>query len=276
MRMKQVVNKKRNSLSLSLVTLLVLVGCSNKPLAAQPSTGWDTLVYFFANAIKLLSLGGSIGVGIVLFTIVIRLVLLPIFNLQIKSGQKMQDIQPEIKALQKKYPDKDIETRTKLAEKIKKLYKEKGVNHYISFVPLLIQMPVMIALYQALTRVPFLKTGSFLWIELSKPDGYLILPILAAVFTYVSSWLTNKAAKEANIAMSLMTYLMPVFVFFMSFKLASGVVLYWSTSYAFQVIQILVFNNPFKIINERLRVEREEKERQSKIRRAKKKALKKR
>lgn len=63
-------------------------------------------------------------------------------------------------------------------------------------------------------------------------------------------------------------------VFFFSFGLASGIVLYWSVSNAFQVLQILVFNNPFKIIEERLNAERLEKEREAKIRRAKKKANK--
>ena len=132
----------------------------------------------------------------------------------------------------------------------------------------------MYALFQALSRVAFLKTGSFLWLELSQPDPYFILPVLAALFTFLSTWLTNKAAKEKNIAMVIMTYVMPVMIFFMGFSLASGVVLYWTISNAFQVFQILLLNNPFKIIAERLRVEEEEKERQARIRRAKKRAQK--
>lgn len=266
--------RKIKAVGLGGLSLALLSACSTQQITKQPTTGWDSMVYFFANAIKFLSFGASIGLGIVLFTLIIRLILLPLFNLQIKSGQKMQDIQPELKALQTKYAGKDIETRTKLAEESQKLYKENGVNPYMSLLPLLIQMPVMIALYQALVRVPFLKTGTFLWIELAKPDPFFILPILAAVFTYLSSWLTNKAAKESNIAMTMMTYVMPVLIFFMSFGLASGVVLYWSVSYAFQVVQILLFNNPFKLIEERLQVELAEKERQAKIRRAKKKANK--
>ena len=73
-------------------------------------------------------------------------------------------------------------------------------------------------------------------------------------------------------AMTVMTYVMPVLIFFMSFRLASGVVLYWSVSYAFQVFQILLLNNPFKIIAKRLEEEQAERERAARIRRAKKKA----
>lgn len=266
--------KKIKMLSLGGLVLVLLSACSTQKIIGQPTSGWDKIVYFFANAIKFLSFESSIGIGIILFTFLIRLVLLPLFNFQIKSSQKMQDIQPELKALQVKYPGKNIETRTKLAEESQKLYKKYGVNPYMSLLPLLLQMPVMIALYQALVRVPFLKEGTFLWVELAKPDPYFILPILAALFTFLSSWLTNKAAKESNMTMAIMTYVMPAFIFFFSFGLASGIVLYWSVSNAFQVLQILVFNNPFKIIEERLNAERLEKEREAKIRRAKKKANK--
>ena len=256
--------------------LLLLSACSRSEVSASSGNGWDQLVYFFAKAIEWLSFGGSVGLGIVLFTIVIRALLMPLYNMQIKSGQKMQDLQPELKALQAQYPGKDSGSRMKLAEESQALYKKYGVNPYASFIPLAIQMPVMIALYQALTRVAFLRTGRFLWVELSQPDPYFILAVLAAVFTFLSSWLTNKAAKEKNFAMTIMTYLLPALIFFMGFRLASGVVLYWTVSNAFQVVQILLLNNPFKIIAERQRVEREAKERQARIRRAKKKAKKQR
>ena len=158
----------------------------------------------------------------------------------------------------------------------KALYKEYGVNPYATMLPLVVQLPILMALYQALTRVAFLKTGTFLWIELSQPDPYYILPVLAALFTFLSTWLTNKAAREKNFAITLMTYVMPIIIFFFGFRLASGVVLYWTVSNAFQVFQILLLNNPFKIIAEREAKERAEKEHAAKIRRAKKKAQKRR
>ncbi|MGC4388422.1 YidC/Oxa1 family membrane protein insertase, partial [Streptococcus suis] len=78
---------------------------------------------------------------------------------------------------------------------------------------LLIQLPILWALYQALTRVAFLREGTFLWLDLAKPDPYFILPLLAALFTFLSTWLTNKAAPEKNPMMSVMTYGFPIMIF---------------------------------------------------------------
>ena len=130
------------------------------------------------------------------------------------------------------------------------------------------------ALYGALTRVPESREGTFLWVDLGQKDPYFILPILAAAFTFLSTWLTNKAAKDRSAMLLVMNIMLPIFIFWFGTQISSGVALYWAVSNAFQVVQILVFNNPFKIIEERNRLEAEEKERKAKIRRAKKKAHK--
>lgn len=275
-RKVQIVKKKIKLTGLSAIALLLLAACGQGEVTASSTNGWDQIVYFFAKSIQWLSIDGRIGIGIVLFTLIIRILMMPLYNMQIKSGQKMQDLQPELKALQAKYPGKDTESRLKMTEGSQALYKKYGVNPYASLIPLIVQLPILTALFQALSHVEFLKTGSFLWVELSQPDTYYILPILAAIFTFLSSWLTNKAAREPNMIMVVMTYILPVMIFFMGFRLASGVVLYWTVSNAFQVIQILLLNNPFKIIAKRLEEEVEERERQSKIRRAKKKSQRKR
>lgn len=80
--------RKIKALGLGGLSLALLSACSTQQITKQPTTGWDSMVYFFANAIKFLSFGASIGLGIVLFTLIIRLILLPLFNMQIKSGQK--------------------------------------------------------------------------------------------------------------------------------------------------------------------------------------------
>ncbi|WP_159796724.1 YidC/Oxa1 family membrane protein insertase [Streptococcus halichoeri] len=268
--------KKTFKLASLLPLSLLLVACSNGEVSAHSTNGWDQLVYFFAQAIEWLSFNHSIGIGIILFTIIIRIILMPLFNIQMKSSQKMQDLQPELKALQKKYPGKDADSRMALTEESQALYKKYGVNPYTSLFPLLIQMPVMFALFQALSRVPSLKTGTFLWVELSHHDHWYILPILAAAFTFLSTWLTNLAAKEKNTSMTIMTYVMPLMIFFMGFRLASGVVLYWVVSNAFQVLQVLLLNNPFTIIAERQRLLEEEKARRKRELRARKKAASKR
>lgn len=269
-------NKKLKVSGLLMAGLVLLSACSRSgqsmsPITADSTGFWAKLVYFFAQAINGLSFG-NIGVGIILFTLVVRTALLPLYNMQIKSSRKMQDLQPKLRELQKQYPGKDTDSRLALTEATNVLYKEEGVNPYSSLWPLLVQLPVMIALYQALLRVDFLKEGSFLWFKLAEPDKLFILPILAAVFTFLSTWLTNKGAREKNVAMTIMSLVAPVMILMVSITLASGVSLYWTVSNAYQVVQTLIFNNPFKLIAEREQLAQAEKEKAARIRRAKKKA----
>ncbi|MCU9533393.1 YidC/Oxa1 family membrane protein insertase [Streptococcus sp. CSL10205-OR2] len=268
--------KQKIKLSLlALVSLVVLTACGTSEIAANSDGLWDKFVYFFAEMIRALSFNDRIGIGIVLFTLVIRTILLPVYNMQMKSSQKMQEIQPKLKELQKQYPGKDTDSRMLLAEATQQLYKENNVNPYSSLLPLFIQMPVLLALYQALSRVAFLKTGTFLWLEIANPDPYFVLPVLAAIFTFLSTWLSNKGIREKNGVLTAMMYVMPIMILVIGINMASGVALYWTISNAYQVFQTLIFNNPFKKIAEYERIEREEKEKQAKIRRAKKKAQRK-
>ncbi len=268
-------NKKLKVSGLFLFGGLVLSACGRAqamtPITAESTGFWAKLVYLFAQAIDGLSFG-NVGIGIVLFTLLIRTILLPLYNMQIKSSRKMQDLQPKLRELQKQYPNKDTESRLALTEATNALYKKEGVNPYTSMWPILIQLPVMIALYQALLRVDFLKEGSFLWFKLAQPDPFFILPILAAGFTFLSTWLTNKGAREKNIALTLMSVVAPLMILMVSFNIASGVSLYWTVSNAYQVVQTLIFNNPFKLIAEREQLAQAEKEKEARIRRAKKKA----
>ena len=266
------VKKKLNISVLGAGALLLLSACGRSDVTSHSTGLWERLILMFGKAIKGLSFGGSIGLGIIIFTILIRAVMIPLYNRQIKSSRELQELQPELRRLQSEYPGR--ENREALAYAQQDLYKEHGVNPYASFVPLLIQFPILMALYGALTRVPELREGTFLWVDLGQKDPYFILPILAAAFTFLSTWLTNKAAKDRSAMLLVMNIMLPIFIFWFGTQISSGVALYWAVSNAFQVVQILAFNNPFKIIEERNRLEAEEKERKAKIRRAKKKAHK--
>ena len=267
--------KKAKWVGLLATSLFVLTACGTGPVTSQSSGAWDQLIYWFASVIQFLSINGQIGIGIILFTILIRTLLLPLFQIQINSSRKMQELQPKLKALQAEYPGTDMESRQQLYEATQALYKENGVSMRSSMIPLLIQMPILLALFQALTRVEVLKVGHFLWLNLGEPDPIFVLPVLAAGFTFLSTWLTNKSAIEKNMAMTVMTFAMPVMIFLFALPAASGVALYWTVSNAYQVVQTLVFNNPFKIIAERQAKIDLEKELQSKKRKAQKKAKKK-
>lgn len=246
--------------------LVVLTGCGTSQITEHSTGIWDRyIVYNFARCISFLSFGGNHAVGIILFTILIRIILLPLMHYQTKQMRRTQEVQPKLKELQQKYSSRDPETQRRLQEETQRLYAEYNVNPMAGCLPLLIQMPILMALWQAMSRVESLTNGQFLWMDLSKPDPYFILPILAAIFTFISSKLTSMTQIESNMSMNMMNYIMPVMIFFMGMNLASGLSLYWVVSNAFQVGQTLLINNPYKIRREREEKLRQERHLQSKL-----------
>lgn len=282
--MKDILSKKstkRLLAALALVTVfaLVLSGCATQttqkptPISHNSSNWWDAwVVYYLSQFVLWIAkvCGGSYGWAIIIFTVIIRVILLPLNAVQINSTRKMQEIQPELKALQEKYSSKDLETRNKLNEETQKLYKEAGVNPYAGCLPMVIQLPVMWALYQAIWRTPEMQNGKFLWMDLGKPDPYYILPILATVFTFLSSYIaTLSVPKSSQTTMTkMMSYVMAIMVGIWAIAFQSAISLYWVISNLFQVGQTLVLQNPFKYRKEQESKEEAERERQRKMRRA--------
>ena len=162
---------------------------------------------------------------------------------QMKSMWKTQEIQPKLMALQKKYPGKDPESMQKLSEEQQKLYAEAGINPMAGCLPMLIQMPILIALYQAIWRSPILKNGDFLWMHLGEKDPYYIMPILAAIFTFLTSKLSMMGQPEGtnNMMNNMMLYFMPIMTGFIAFNLPSALSIYWVVTNAFSVGQTCYF-----------------------------------
>ncbi|WP_035054871.1 YidC/Oxa1 family membrane protein insertase [Carnobacterium pleistocenium] len=266
--------RKRLLLLLGTVFLaVVLVGCGTSPITEQSTGIWDKYIVFnFSRIIIWLAdlFGGSFGIGIIIFTLIIRLVLLPVMHHQTKSTQKMSEMQPQLKKLQEKYATKDPDTQNKLKEETSKLYAEAGVNPVAGCLPLIIQMPVLIAMYQAISRTEALKTGDFLWMNLGAPDPYFILAVLAAILTYATTKLSTMSQLESNPTTTAMMYMMPALILFMGITLPSALSLYWVVGNAFSVGQTLLLNNPFKIKKAREEKNKAERDRQ----RALEKALK--
>ncbi|MFZ2332925.1 MAG: membrane protein insertase YidC [Lactobacillus delbrueckii] len=282
--MKDILSKKstkRLLAALVLVTVfaLVLSGCATQttqkptPISHNSSNWWDAwVVYYLSQFVLWIAkvCGGSYGWAIIIFTVIIRVILLPLNAVQINSTRKMQEIQPELKALQEKYSSKNLETRNKLNEETQKLYKEAGVNPYAGCLPMVIQLPVMWALYQAIWRTPEMQNGKFLWMDLGKPDPYYILPILATVFTFLSSYIaTLSVPKSSQTTMTkMMSYVMAIMIGIWAIVFQSAISLYWVISNLFQVGQTLVLQNPFKYRKEQEAKEEAERERQRKMRQA--------
>lgn len=253
--------------------MLVLSACGNTAPITSDSTGfWDGfIIYNFSRFIIYLSeiFNNSYGIGIIIFTLIIRIILIPLNYFQTKSTQKMQKVQPQIKALQEKYASKDTQTRELLQSEISRVYSENGVNPYAGCLPAIVQMPVMIALYQAISRTEVLSEGSFLWMNLGERDPYFILPVLAAVLTYFTSKLTMMSQPDGGGQTKVMLYTMPAMILFVGISLPSALSLYWVISNAFSVGQTLIMNNPYKIIAAREEEERIKKERAKALERAK-------
>lgn len=260
----------------SIVSLAIfLTACSNKPITSSSTGIWDHwIVWNFSRVIIWLSNHfGGYGMGIIIFTIIVRVIILPLMIYQTRSMRKTQELQPKLKALQKKYSSRDMETVQKLQAEQKKLYSEAGVNPFASMLPMIVQLPIMYALYAAIWRTDVLRAGSFLWFQLGHPDPYFILPILAAIFTFLSSWLSMASMPERNGMTSAMTWIMPIMIFFMALNLSAAISLYWVVTNAFQAGQTMIIQNPFKINREREEKQAAEKAKRKAIEKAKRKAV---
>lgn len=191
----------------------------------------------------LYNLIGNYGITLIVFTIIVRAFLFPLYADQIKHSSKLQDVQPKIKDLQAKYSH-DKET---LNAKMMELYKEEKVNPARGCLPLIIQMPIIIGLF-ALLRNPVAYIDnttmlmaiheSFLWIaDLSQPDLW-ILPILAGVTTYISFTQTQTSPEmQANPTMVMMKYVFPVMIVWWGRSFPAGLTLYWFFGTFIQIFQ---------------------------------------
>ncbi|MBD5429483.1 membrane protein insertase YidC [Lactobacillus sp.] len=272
-------NFKRIIMVLGMVALaFVVTGCTSvatgghvAPISHTSGSWWDRYVLYYLSEFILWIASlvhNSYGWAIIIFTIIIRVILLPLNAIQIKSMGKQQRLQPQMDALRKKYSGKDVETRQKLQEETSKLYKEAGVNPYVGCLPLLIQLPVMWALYQSIYRTPQLQNGHFLWMDLGHPDPYFVMPILAAVFTFMSSYISQMSQPKSsqNGMTKSMTYIMPIFIGVTAVGLQSAISLYWVVSNLFQVVQTFILQNPFKYQRELEEEKKAEQERQKRLR----------
>jgi len=178
----------------------------------------------------------SVGLTIILFTIVVKLFLLPLSIKQTKSSVKMTEIQPKAKEIQDKYKNDPQRAQ----QEVMKLYKEEGVNPMGGCLPLLIQFPILIALFYVFSTLDY-QGASFLWVPaLSKPDPYYILPILSTITTYLSSKAMQPAGNsEAAKKTSSMNIGMAIFFGFMSLNFQAALVLYWVVNNLLQLAQTL-------------------------------------
>ena len=191
------------------------------------------------------------GLSIILFTIVVKVLLLPLTIKQTKSTKAMQDIQPKILEIQTKYKDKP----EKQQQEIMKICTEAKINPLAGCLPLLIQMPILIALFSVL-REPVtygvfvdqaqFATASkvFLWIkDLTTPD--VILAVLSGATTFLMQTLMMPKDQQQGF-MKMMTYVMSAMMLFWGFSFPAGLTLYWTIGNVFAIAQHYLIMNPLR------------------------------
>ena len=174
---------------------------------------------------------GNFGVSIIIVTILIKIMLLPLTLKQDKSMKEMKKLQPELEKIKEKYAnDKQM-----LNIKTMELYKEHKVNPLGGCLPLLLQLPILFALFGVLKNGIIPKDSSFLWLKLSVPDQFYILPVLNGAVSFLQQKLMGSA--DSNPQMKNMMYIFPIMMIMFSLKMPSGLQLYWLTSSILAVVQ---------------------------------------
>ncbi len=196
---------------------------------------------------------GGYGIAIILLTLLIRILFWPLTHKSTESMKRMQEIQPEVKALQEKYKKSNPQ---KLQQETMKLYKEKKVNPMGGCLPMLVQIPVFIALFTVLRNAIELRYAGFLWIsDLSTAENLFagsiplvgalnILPLLMSLSMIWQQKLTPQAATtpEQIQQQKMMMFMMPIMMLFFFYKMPSGLVLYWTTSNLLMIAQTSLRN----------------------------------
>jgi len=196
----------------------------------------------------------SFGLAIIVLTLIVNGLMFPLTRKQIRASKSMQDLQPRIAELQKKYP-KDKE---KLAREQMKLFKESGVSPAGCLLPLLIQMPIWIALFQSVMRVlavipenlvglsPYLYSwpvvfstlplnNEFLWLNLAVGDMFLALLVGGTMWVQQKMVMTPTVDPRQQTQSSIMLWMMPIMFAFLTLSFPSGLALFWVTSNVFRI-----------------------------------------
>lgn len=204
-------------------------------------------------------------IAIIILTIVVKTILIPLAVSQFRYTKRMSVIQPLMKELQEKYKNDKEALNVKTME----LYKEHKVNPFAGCLPILIQLPIFIALFNTLKDpMKYVFHGDkvlgaqalgqhFFWItDLSKPDfisnvipltGFMgnlpgVLPILSAVTTYWQM-ATMNTGQQQNDQMKMMSQMMPIVILVTGYTMPAGLMIYWTVSNIYQIVQQYIITN---------------------------------
>ncbi|MDF9839697.1 MULTISPECIES: YidC/Oxa1 family membrane protein insertase [unclassified Paenibacillus] len=230
-------------LGLMVLMIAVLSGCAPSSTVTHTTEDlknggfWQSnVVYYFAIALDTFAkwFNGQYGLAVLVMVIIVRTLILPLTMKQVKSSRAMQAIQPELQKIQKKYKDQP----EKVQQETMRLFQENKVNPMAGCLPLIVQMPIFIALYNSIYYNPDLREHSFLWLQLGEPDKLFILPLLAAATTFLQTRMMTKMNPiQQQGPMQFMMMVYPVLIFIMSYNFPAALPLYWVYSNVYTIIQ---------------------------------------
>ncbi|MGG1880194.1 YidC/Oxa1 family membrane protein insertase [Paenibacillus cisolokensis] len=198
---------------------------------------WQSnVVYYFTLALDTFAqwFNGEYGLSVLVMVLIVRTLILPLTLKQVRSSKAMQAIQPEIQKVREKYKDNP----EKMQMETMKLFQEHKVNPMAGCFPLLLQMPIFIALYHSIYYNGELRGHEFLWMQLGQPDKLFILPLLAAITTYLQTKMMMKMNPSPQMGMmQFMLFVYPILIFVMSFQFPSALPLYWFYSNLYTIVQ---------------------------------------
>ncbi|MFC1952526.1 YidC/Oxa1 family membrane protein insertase [Chloroflexota bacterium] len=220
---------------------------------------WDLIILNpIINVCIMLSeyLADSFGLTIIVLTVVVNIAMYPLTQKQLRASKKMQDVQAQVAEVRKKY----AKDKQKAAEEQMRLLKESGVSYVGCILPMLLQMPVWIVLYQSIIRVlavapeDFLNLSprlfatwpqvfslvpleqSFLWLDLAKPDMFLAIMVGATMWIQQKMMTPATTDPQQQAQSQMMQWMMPMMFGFLGLSFPSGLALYWVTSTSMRIV----------------------------------------
>jgi len=219
---------------------------------------WDLIAMQpMINTLIVLShyLFNNFGLAIIALTIIVNGLMLPLTLKQVRSSKAMQDLQPKLMELQKKY----ARDKQKLAQEQMRLYKEAGISPAGCLLPLLVQMPVWIALYQSIMRVlavipenllglskylyswPMVYStlplqNKFLWLNLATGDTLLAILVGGTMWVQQKMVMTPTADPRQQSQANMMLWMMPLMFAFLTLSFPSGLALFWVASNVIRIV----------------------------------------
>jgi YidC/Oxa1 family membrane protein insertase len=232
----------------------VFFGPKELDVLGKTRPGMDRLIDYgwFALLVKPLLWGlkaihkivGNWGVAILVITVIIKVLLYPLTHKQLVSMKKMSVLQPKVETIRAKWSGKvkqDPQARTRMNEEMMALYKQEGVNPAGGCLPLLLQMPILIAFYNLLAHSIELRHAPFmLWItDLSAKDPYYVTPILMTATMWIQQQMTPTGGDPT---MRKVQNVMPLVMGFLFKDVPSGLVLYWLMQNVLTIAQQMLLN----------------------------------